>query len=128
MDNCLVIFRGTTEMYRFPFERTVYIEAITNENWCRVYVAEPLKEHVNPMEIPLLLNEIWKEIQRQIDGDHGIVPCGRSTLINPAYIRKIDVSTKTIILSDGINHFTLNPISREACIEIKAQMKKAFTF
>lgn len=113
-------------MYRFPFDRIVYIQAITNENWCRVYMAEPLEDHVNPMDVPLLLNQIFTEIKRQIDRNHGIAPCGRSTLINPAYIRKIDVSTQTIFMSDGINHYKLSA-SREACKEIKARMQQAFT-
>ena len=124
MDNCLVIFRGSTEteVFRFPFDRLVYIEAVTNENWCRVYMAEPLERHFNPMEIPLLLNDIFTEIRRQIDLNHAIIPCGRSMLINPAFIRKVDVSEQTVILSDGINHFTLKP-SRAACQEVRAFLR-----
>ena len=114
-------------MYRFPFERIVYIQAITGENWCRVFLAEPLQDHINPMDVPLLLNQIFSEIKRQIDGKrYAFFRCGKSALINPKYLRMIDVSSQTIILSDGFHHHEVH-VSRETCKELKARMEEAFT-
>lgn len=123
MDNCLVIQRGTTEVYRFPFSQIVYIEAINHENWCSVCMVGPEKENYNPLSLPLLLGDVWKLILAQIDQHHAIFRCGRSLIVNPAYIRLIDVSEKRLVLADGNNYYVFNP-SREALIELKTLIIK----
>ena len=79
------------------------------------------------MDVPLLLNQIFSEIKRQIEGKNYIFfRCGKSALINPAYLRMIDVSSQTIVLSDGYHHHEVRA-SRETCKEIKAMMFEAST-
>ena len=124
-EKCLVLFRGTRYMYRFPIEKIVYIQTIPNEDWCSVVMAEPLKHLGNPIDIPMRLSQIVAELQLQIDGYYNLVRCGRSTLINISYIRQIDSFQSTIHLSDGINFFMLN-VSREACKEMMILMKNIF--
>lgn len=123
MDNCLVIQRGTTEVYRFPFSQIVYIESINQLNWCSIYMTGPEKKHYNPLDLPLLLGDVWKHIVDQIDQHHAIFRCGRKLIVNPAYIRLIDVSQKRLVLADGNNYFEFNP-SREALIELKTLIIK----
>ena len=120
MESCLVIVRGTTEVYRFPFSQIVYIEA--DENWCNVYTAGPKKNLLNPQSVPLLMKNVWDMIRDQIDNDHAIFKCGRSLLINPEYVRVIDVTKKRLLLADGTNYYELEP-SREALIELKTRFK-----
>lgn len=123
-DNCLVLFRGTREMYRFQIEQIVYIQTISNEDWCRVYLAEPLRDLDNPIEIPLRLIQLFEEIKLQSDGNNNFVRCGRSSIINLSYIRKIDTLMRTIHLSDGINYYRLD-VSHEACKGIMTLMRQA---
>lgn len=120
METCLIIQRGTTEVYRFPFSQIVYIESVNHENSCLVHMAGPEKSGINPQEVFLLLGDVWKLILNQIDDKHAIFKCGRSLLINPEYLRFIDVSQKRLVLADGTNYYELNP-SREALIDLKAR-------
>ena len=83
-------------------------------------MAGPEMERVNPLEVPLLLGNVWELIKNQIDDQHVVFKCGRSLLVNPEYIRLIDVSQKLLILADGINYYKLHP-SREALIDLKAR-------
>lgn len=117
--NSLVIKRGTTEVYRFPYSQIVFIEA--DVSWCKVYTSGYPKNCINPLPVPLLLKDIWGKIHNDLkltEENIAIVRCGRSLLINPEYVRMIDVSKKTLILSDGINYYDLK-VSREALIELK---------
>ena len=86
-------------------------------------MAGPLKNHLNPLEIPLLLGDVWKLIVSQIDQHHAIFRCGRSLIVNPEFIRLIDVSEKKLVLADGYNYFEFKP-SREALIELKTLIIK----
>lgn len=120
-EKCLVLLRGTKEVYSIPLEQIVLIEA--NEGWSKVYMAGNLCNLENPIDIPLLLKQIFYEIHLQIDGDNVFVRCGRSSVINLSYVRKIDGFRQTIHLSDGINYYNLK-VPSAVCKELLILMKK----
>lgn len=124
MENSLIIIRGTTEVYRFPFSQIVFIEA--DGPWCKVYTDAPRNEKhdaFNPQGVPMLLKEVWELICEQIDRDHTIFHSGRSYLINPDYVRKIDVTKKKLLMADRFNHYELE-LSREALVELRVRFEE----
>lgn len=90
-------------------------------------MAEPLEYLDNPIDVPWRISQLFKEIQLQIDGDfrYSFIRCGRDTLINLSYIRKIDCAQRSIRLSDGINHYDVH-VSLEACVGVMTRMEQCF--
>ena len=124
MENSLIIIRGTTEVYRFTFSQIVFIEA--DGPWCKVYTDTPRNEEhdaFNPQCVPLLLKDVWALICKQIDNNHTIFHCGRSYLINPEYVRKIDITKKRLFMADRFNHYELE-LSREALVELRVRFEE----
>jgi DNA-binding LytR/AlgR family response regulator len=114
----LVISKGT-ELYRFPLDCLVCIEADGNYSYAttrdgkRSLICEQL-------------GKIEELIAQQMGGENSIfIRIGRSLIINKEYIYHIDISRKVLVMSDCKGLSKELSASREALIQLKDFVEKS---
>lgn len=111
----IVLSKGT-ELFHFPMEKLVYIEA--QGNYSEIVTLDGRRALV-----AMQLGQIEDALNSQIGDDCGIIRLGRGLIINCQYVYKIDIAKQTLYMSDCAGFWKELSASRTVLMQLKTLME-----
>ena len=108
-----LVIRNNANWTRSASEDIIYIHAAGNYSDIMLSLGEKVT-------VTMQIGEIFEEIERQLDYTvEDFVAVGRSLIINRKHLNHINLSTKELVLTDGISTFFTLKVDKEPLKRLK---------